>query len=143
MAEKYDRLGGRLKDVVEECLEAVPPIVNPALKRDMGKHTRKKRSKHTIDSLVENPRVEWEGTVAKIPIGFNIYDGGLPTIFLMYGTKPHTPKNQYGFTKKDTRIFVTKDEQLYNDFYGSSMRRKINAKQKEIFMRAINRLMSQ
>ena len=142
MSEKYQSLGGNLKVVVDKCLQAVPELLNPNLQKDINKYKRRSKTNSALDTLVTNQKVEWEGTVGRIPVGFKIVPNGLPTIFFMYGTKPHTPRNQYGYTKKDTRISVKQDMQLYNDIYGTATRRKVNEKQKEIFTREIKMLMN-
>lgn len=145
MAERVQDLGGNVKYVVEKCLEAVPEIVNPMAKRDISIYDRhKKGGKSALDSLVENPRVEWDGMRGVIPVGFKIVPYGLPTIFFMYGTKPHTPRNQFGtFPRHEGKPnpYVKQNKALYNDFYGTSTSRKINEKQKEIFAREIDNLM--
>ena len=143
MAERYQDLGGNVKHVIDKCLQAIPEVLNPSLKRDISKYKRHHHAPDSaLDSLAENQKVEWEGLVGKIPVGFEIFPNGLPTIFFMYGTKPHTPRNQYGYTNKGTRISVKQDMQLYNDIYGSSARRKVNEKQKEIFIREIEAMMN-
>lgn len=37
------------------------------------------------ESSIKDEPVEWDGLVAKIPIGFDINNGGYPSIFLIYG----------------------------------------------------------
>ena len=69
-------------------------------------------------------RVEWSGTKAFVDVGFDIQNGGLASIFLMYGT----PR-----MKKDTK--------LYNDIYGKKTRDEIRALQEEIFRKKMDGIM--
>ena len=137
MLEKYQRLNGQLKPIIEECLEIVPTLVNPKLEADIARHRRTGR---TAKSLAKSENVHWQGTVAAIDVGFHISQGGLASIFLMYGTARHAPANQYG---KGSGINngMTADKKLYDDIYGAYTHRKINEKQKEIFTQAIEKRM--
>lgn len=141
----YDKLGGEVKKIVEECLEVAPEMINPNLKRDMVKHKRTKdteKSKDTVKSIVESPKVEWEGNIGKIPVGFNLKKGGMPSIFLMYGTARHAPRNQYGGAKNPEakqNPGIDTDRKLYNDIYGTAIKRKIGEKQEDILKKAIEK----
>ena len=116
MAE-LDAVSGDLKGVTEKALQASHKIVTPALNADMQKH---RRSGATAKSIIENDHVNWDGMTASIDIGFDLKDGGLASIFLMYGT----PR-------------MKKDTQLYNDIYGSATRKKIAEVQEKIIHDAI------
>lgn len=120
-AEKLDKLGGDLKAVTEKALQNSHDFIMPKLHRDMNKHHRTGR---TEKSIVDDAKVEWEGTTASIRIGFKISDGGLPSIFLMYGT----PRMQ-------------KDQQLYDDVYGKRTKKQIAELQEKTFARAIKKVM--
>jgi len=102
---KLDSLEGDLKKVTEECLEVAHDIITPQIKQAMVKHNQ---TGDTSKSIKTNSKVTWEGTKASIDIGFKIHDGGLPSIFLMYGT----PR-----MKKDTK--------LYNAIYGKKVNEEI------------------
>ena len=142
MVDKLQALNGDLKHVVEECLEVVPPMINPKLKSDMVPHNRKHGGKHTVDAIAESQKVSWEGTTASIPVGFKLHQGGWASIFLMYGTAWHAPANQYG-TYSGIVKGVTQDKKLHDDIYGTTIKRNINAKQKEIFFREISKRMGE
>ncbi len=119
--EKLDGLAGDLKGVTEEALKESERLITPKLHDDMKRHKRTGRTENSID---DNAKVNWEGTQGTIKIGFNLAEGGLASIFLMYGT-PRTGK----------------DQKLYNDIYGSKTRKEIAKKQEEIFFRAIKKRM--
>ena len=88
--------------------------------------------------MTEN--VSWEGTKAIIPVGFKISQGGLASVFLMYGTPRHAPANQYG-SANGTHPGMPADKKLYNAIYGNAVHRKIAEKQKEIFEKEIKKVM--
>lgn len=64
--------------------------VDKAVARSKFNFNRTGTTKSTID---RDRIVEWKGTTAEVKAGFTISKGGLPSIFLMYGTptiKPDT-----------------------------------------------------
>lgn len=142
MATKFDKLGGDLNKIVEECLEFIPDMINPKLQADIAPHRRRK-TKSTADSIKTDNKVEWEGTLARMPVGFKLKKGGLPSIFLMFGTPRHVPINQYGAPKKgDAKLTgMSADKKLYDDIYGTSIRRQISKKQAEIFKKELEKRM--
>jgi hypothetical protein len=138
--ENYQKLGGNLKKITEECLEIVPGMINPNLQKDMAKHN----SQRVVKALTTSRQVNWSGTFASISVGFKIRNGGLPSIFLMYGTARHVPMNQYGAPKKQNARMnpgMRPDRKLYNDIYGRAIRKRIGEKQEEILQKAIKKQM--
>lgn len=77
----------------------------------------------TEKSLVKNVEIKWKGAEAYVKTGFSIRNGGLPSIFLMYGT----PR-------------IKKDQKLYNAFFGKKTKEEIVEIQKEAFFDEIRRL---
>jgi len=137
----YEKLGGDVKKITKECLDFIPDMINPKLQTDIAKH---KRSGDTAQSIAQGEQVKWNGQVAGIKVGFKIGDGGLASIFLMYGTARHTPVNQYGTPKREgARMHpgTNADRKLYNDIYGRAIRKQIGAKQEEILQREIKKRM--
>lgn len=121
MAAKFDAMGGDLREVVTECLEKSHGLVTPKLHVDMARHRRTGR---TEGSILDDAQVEWSGTTSSINIGFSVRKGGLPSIFLMYGT----PR-------------MEKDTKLYNDVYGTRIQKEIKALQEEIFRKKMDEIM--
>lgn len=142
LSERYQKLGGDLKEIADECLEFIPQKVNPGLKSAMAKH---KRTGKTEKSLQDGQKVEWLNDVGTIKVGFDISHGGLPSIFLMYGTARHTPVNQYGTPKKagaKDHPGIAQDKKLYNAIYGNAIQKEIAAEQEKIYTAAINKSLS-
>ena len=122
-ASKLDKLGksDALRNTVEKALEESAKLVKEQLQAEMKRHHRTGK---TEKSLVEPKKVEWSGTVASVNVGFDLAHGGLPSIFLMYGT----PKQ-------------AKDQRVYNAVYGSNTKKKIKQVQEEAFKEAIANIM--
>ena len=122
-AQKLQKLGSTefLKKTVEQALEESKEYVTEKLHQEMPKHHRTGRTEASID---DDSGVEWRGTIAEIKVGFKISDGGLASIFLMYGTPRMQP-----------------DKKLYNDVYGLATSRKIQEIQREVFEKALKEVM--
>ena len=105
-AKKLEKLGktDALKRAVEKALEDSAQLIYIQLEAEMKRH---RRTGKTAESLIP-PKVEWSGTTASVKVGFDLAHGGLPSIFLMYGT----PKQ-------------AKDQKLYNAIFGSTTKKKI------------------
>ena len=120
-AERLDELGGNLKEVTEKALKESHAYVTPKLVAAMAAH---RRSGDTEKSIVWDSPVEWEGSTAGIKVGFDLKNGGMPSILLMYGTPRHAP-----------------DADLYNAIYGNKAKREVGKLQKEIFAEEIRKCM--
>lgn len=112
-----------LKETTEKALMESKAYVTEKLHQDMKKHHRTGRTEASID---DDSGVEWKGTLASVKVGFKISEGGLPSIFLMYGTPRMQP-----------------DRKLYNDVYGAATRRKIQEIQREVFDNALRQVMEE
>lgn len=117
---RLSKLDGDIKGTTEKALKQSQKHITENLHKEMKKH---KQTGYTEKSLVENPSVEWTGTVAKIDVGFDISNGGLPSIFLMYGT----PR-------------MEKDQNLFRALYGSRTMKEIRKIQEDTFYDEIRRL---
>ena len=119
-AELLDKVGGDLKKTTEKALKQTAEHINSNLHKDMKKHHL---SGETEKSIKDDVKVEWNGSVASVGVGFKISEGGLPSIFLMYGT----PR-------------MKKDQKLYNDVYGAKARKEIKQIQEQIFAETIGQI---
>lgn len=121
-AERLDKLGGNLEKTTEKALIATHKHITPKVEAAFQKHDIK-YSHETMKSLKKEAKVEWNGSIAEIGVGFKVSDGGLPSIFLMYGT----PK-------------IQPDKKLYDAIYGSKTKKEVKALQEEIFAEEISKL---
>ena len=116
--------------VTEKMLKKSADYVTGNVEKDIKPH---KLTGETEDSIVDNPKVDWEsGEMASIKVGFDIGSGGLPSLFLMYGTPKHAPANQFG-PASGQHPGTKKDRKLYNDFYGKETKNKIAKIQSDIY----------
>ena len=117
---KMTRLEGDVKGTTEKALKESHRVATANAERAIAPHRKTGRTEHTLQ---KQAKVEWSGTMASVDVGFDIHNGGLASIFLMYGT-PRTKK----------------DQALYNAFYGAATRKEIHAIQEEIFRDEIRKL---
>lgn len=123
---RLKKLDGDAKTVTEKALIATHGHITPDLHSLMKPH---KRTGKTEASIVEKATVNWNGTIAKVDVGFDITKGGFPSVFLMYGTKG-TPRHRP--TKADSK--------LKNAIFGSKVKTEIMRIQEDIFYDEIRRL---
>ena len=45
----------------------------------------------TMQNLNREMSVDWQGNMARMPLGFNLKGGGIASIYLMHGTARHAP----------------------------------------------------
>lgn len=115
--QRLENLEKDVRPVVEESLRESKRLVHQGIGMAMAPHNKTYR---TIKSLVKGDKVDWTGSVASIDVGFDIENGGMASIYLMYGT----PK-------------MAKDQKLYNSIYGTSTRKKVAELQKKLFQEAV------
>lgn len=136
MFEKLDKANADVKKIAEEALKKTFDAVTPGIAAAIQAH---KDTGVTEDSLTKEAVIEWQGNTAKVPVGFNIKEGGLPSIFLMYGTPKHMVSNQYGKTGK-SQGGTAQDMTLYNSIYGTSTRRKVKDAQEGVLKEEMGRI---
>ena len=122
MAERLEKMGGNLEKTTEKALKATHAHITPKIEEAFSKHDIK-YSHDTGKSLKRDAKVEWSGSVAAVGVGFKIAEGGLPSIFLMYGTPRMQP-----------------DKKLYNSIYGGKVKKEVKAIQEQIFAEEIAKL---
>lgn len=120
LTKRLTELNGNVKATTERALEKSNRAVRTKIGAAMQPHNK---TFQTIRSLKSDAKVEWAGTVATMPVGFDIAHGGLASIFLMYGT----PR-------------MDKDQKLYNAFYGTATMNEVRKIQEEIFYEEIRKL---
>lgn len=119
LKKQLEKVGGNaLQQAVDKALTDSEKYIDRQLKTAIQPH---RRSGRTEKSLKDSNKPEWSGTQASIDVGFDISDGGLASIFLMYGTKMHGQPH------------VKPDKKLYDALYGSKTKKKIQQIQEEAF----------
>ena len=123
LKKQLDEIGGNATErAVESSLEASQQLVAKQAAAAMTPH---KETGRTQSSIVKNNPVVWIGDTAAIDVGFDIADGGLASIFLMYGTTLHGQPH------------VTPDKKLYDSVYGSKTRKQVKKIQEQTFQKVI------
>lgn len=121
LAERLEKLGGDLQKVCDDALKATHDYITPQLSSGIARHVE---TGVTQRSLEKTPRVVWlNPNKAQINIGFDLEDGGWPSIFLMWGTPKMAP-----------------DKSLKNAAFGPKVRREVARIQREALEEAVAKL---
>lgn len=119
--EKLKSLEADIEPVVEDALKKSAEYVTEQADVAIAKHDL---TGATHESLVKNAEVKWMGTTAEIKVGFDISNGGLASIFLMYGTPTMKP-----------------DKNLYSAIYGAKTKKAVKELQEKAFYEAMQEAM--
>lgn len=133
---KLTKMNANVKGITEKALKKTHQIVTKKAEEAIEPHHD---TGATEKSLYREANVEWAGTVASVSTGFSIREGGLASIFLMYGTPRHAVSNQYGRTKGIVDK-TKKDSEMYNAFWSKKTQNEIMEAQEEIFYAEIRKL---
>ncbi len=91
LADRIEKAGGNLQQAADKALRDTHDYITPQLSTGIARHTG--GSGDTEKSLVRSPDVEWISPLkAQVNIGFDLADGGWPSIFLMWGTPKRASK---------------------------------------------------
>ena len=126
LSKRFEDMGGDLKELADKALQETHAYVTPKVEQAMSASPYNfNRTGKTKGSLKRKAVVEWEGNVASVGVGFDIEKGGLPSIFLMHGTKVHgTPR-------------VAPDRNLYNAIFSNKTKKEVQELQKDVFVNAL------
>lgn len=94
--EKFEKMDLAVGPAVSEALQESYNYVTSHLEDQIEQHHRSGR---TAESLLKNEKVQVEGTTYYIRVGFSINDGGLASVFLMYGSPKHKVTRYHGKKK--------------------------------------------
>lgn len=81
------------------------------------------RTGTTKKSIDREQKVEWSGTVASAKAGFTISKGGLPSIFLMYGTPTIRPDTNLKNAAKGEGIHRQKIHQIQQEEFSKVIKK--------------------
>ena len=119
-------VGERVKPIANEALKATFEIVTEKAEASAvpAKYPRggKYSTGDTAKSLIRTPKIKWKGTSGSVEVGFDLSNGGLASIFLMYGT----PK-------------MAKVQEMYDAFYGDQTIGEVELTQQQIFFEALEK----
>lgn len=123
--EQLKALGeGAARQATENALKATQAYIAKQAEQAMKKHEPPigKYGTHTTDkAIITDYPVEWVQSTASIAVGFDLENGGMPSLYLMHGTElngqPH----------------IKEDAELYDVVYGSKTKREVQKLQKAEF----------
>lgn len=127
--KKLSDFEGAAKRAADTALKKTQSLIAEQVTEAIEPHNK---SGETSASIIRDKPVEWTGSTAKVPVGFDIGDTDrkkkndrLASIFMMYGTKIHGQPHE------------KPDRNLYNAIYGKATKAKIHEIQKAAFESAI------
>lgn len=121
LAERIEKAGGSLQEACDEALTQTSDYITRGLQQGITRHVR---SGETKGSLRDSPSVRWESElVAYVDIGFDLENGGIPSIFLMWGT----PK-------------MAADAKLKNAAFGGKVKKEVARIQQEALQKFLDDL---
>lgn len=127
MVKKLTKLEADTKTIAEDALKATHKIITAKAETAVQKSNLPRQGKYshgrTEKSIKRDTDIAWSGTVGSVSVGYNIKQGGLPSIFMMYGTPRYM-----------------KVQAVYDAFYGSQTEGEYLNAQKEIFYKAMEEL---
>jgi hypothetical protein len=128
--KQLEQLGGgqAVKRAFDEALEESQKLIAEKVTAAMSPHNNTGKVKR---SIITHDPPEWTGDTGAVNVGFDIMGGGLPSIFLMYGTQ------LYG------QPHIQPDRNLYNAVYGATVRKQIREIQEKAFSRVLNEVMNE
>ena len=94
---RLDELGGgsALKRAVADSITQSKVAINKEIEGTIVASNLPAGGKYstgeTLRSLDKTTKVEWDGNVASLPLGFDFNKGGLTSVFLMHGTPTMDP----------------------------------------------------
>ena len=128
LMRKLKNLGTDAKGIAEEALERTHAHITPKLEQAIAKHHL---TGETAESLKRDAVVHWNKETAEVRVGFDIANGGLPSIFLMYGTK-QTPRH----------AATRRDKALFDAVYSKQTTKEVQELQQNAFLEGVRRAMS-
>ena len=120
---EFDELSNKgMQEAIKGALIESHKYITSLLRQSIERHRRTGR---TENSLENTPEVTIEGNKLSIGVGFHISQGGLPSIFLMYGTPKQAP-----------------DTQLYNAVFGAETKKEIAKIQRNYVKQAMKKYLN-
>lgn len=126
LEQKLKEIGGNAKKTAESALKASHNHVTRKLDSAISSHKKTGGTEQSLDKL---PVTLWFGDIGETKVGFDIRNGGLPSIFLMYGTMLHGQPH------------IAQDKKLYDAIYSTKTRKEIQKIQREVYEKSIERTM--
>lgn len=123
LLEQLKQVDGAAEKAVNEALIATQDLIADRAAAAIEPHNK---THVTADQIIRDGVVDWTQQTAAISVGFRIEDPdggmpGLPSVFLMHGTKLHGQPH------------ITRDQVLYDAVYGKQVRAEVRKLQQAAF----------
>ena len=129
--DRFEKMDLAVGPAVTEALQESYNYVTSHLEDQIEQHHRTGK---TAESLLKNEKVQIEGTTYFINVGFDVSNGGLASIFLMYGTPKHVIKRRtMNGTKSWNHPGMDADQVLYDLVFGKTTKQELAKIQKRVF----------
>lgn len=127
LQKQLEEIGGNALDkAVDKAITDSHAFVTKQLEDAIAPHQKTDRTERSLDKKADIIKT---GTSYSADVGFHITEGGLPSIFLMYGTKVHGQPH------------IAPDKKLYNAIYGTATKEKVKEIQAQAFFETIEKVM--
>ena len=127
LQKQLEEIGGNaLDEAVDKAITDSHAFVTKQLEDAIAPHQKTGRTERYLDKKADIIKT---GTSYSADVGFHITEGGLPSIFLMYGTKVHGQPH------------IAPDKKLYNAIYGTATKEKVKEIQAQAFFETIEKVM--
>lgn len=137
--ERFEKMDLAIGPAVTEALQESYNYVTSHLEDQIEQHHRTGK---TAESLLKNEKVQVEGTTYFIHVGFDVGNGGLASIFLMYGSPKHVVTRYHGKKKSSwNHPGMDADAILYDLVFGPTTKSEIAKIQKRVFEKRMEGLL--
>lgn len=126
LQDMLTKMDGNIDDAMDDALIASQKLIANKAGKAMEKH---KRTGSTAESIIVDGEVRLAGGCKEIDVGFNLGNGGMPSVYLMYGTK------LYG------QPHIAPDKELYDAVFGKKTKKEVEEVQEKAFQKAIEEAM--
>lgn len=127
MIDRLEQAGASIKTATESALKSSKQIVTNKLIQDTNASNYPAKGKYSKGALKQaintDYTVKWEGMCASIDIGYRLENGGLVSIFMLYGTPRYM-----------------KVQKLYNDLYSAKTKKEVKKAQEDAMNKVIERM---
>ena len=126
LQDMLKKLDSNTDEAIDKALIESQKLVAEKCEKAIKKHHRTGK---TEDAIIKDRAVTNQGYSKTIGVGFDLKSGGLPSIFLMYGTQLHGQPH------------IKPDKELYDAVFGKKTEKEIEEIQERTFRNAIEEAM--
>ena len=121
LSKRLESMNISVQETAEEALKETHAHVTKKIENAIANSPYDfNRTGKTKSTLQTEPKIEWAGSTASVNVGFDIANGGLPSLFLMHGTPSIDP-----------------DQALYDAVFGKKTEKEVADIQQNVFVRKL------